>query len=76
MKKLETIETAVLHAWRANAAKTDFASIGHNKSANNHALFVAYSKELKRRGVMDSGTSFEDQSAAAANGTQNGPGSY
>lgn len=76
MHNLETLETGLLVTYRANAAKTDFGSIGHNKGAQNHALFVAYSKELKRRGVMNMGTSFDDQSAAAKLGSFNGPGSY
>lgn len=73
MNDLKSIETGVLYAYRDNAAATEVGAIGHTKAAMNNALFVAYTDELKSRGVMV-GKKYDDLLKAAKNGTMNGPG--
>lgn len=68
------MDTGLLITYRNNAAATDLGAIGHTKAAMNNALFVAYSKELKKRGVMNSGHKYQDLLDAAKLGAFNGPG--
>lgn len=75
MSDLSKLDVQTLLTYRANAAKTGVACIGHGKASRNDGLFRAYTEELHARGYTEYGDGWEARHAAAQSGLFNGEGS-
>ena len=75
MEDLSKLDIQTLLMYRANAAKTGRACMGHGKSSRNDGLFRAYTEELNARGQTEYGTDWDSYHAAAESGIFNGKGS-
>ena len=75
MYDLSKLDIQTLLTYRANAAKTGRACMGHGKASRNDALFKTYTEELNARGFTEYGSGYEAYNAAAESGLFNGKGS-